>query len=109
MDRASRALAKGVPPGVPKSYRALADHGGDPRATLHHRAHGRRSIEEKAQNQLYLSPSEAKGVIQFLLHMSDLGQPVRMKYIPMIAFRATRQRPVAVFATVSARMRPLRS
>ncbi|KAJ8604148.1 hypothetical protein MRB53_041946 [Persea americana] len=27
MDRASRALIQGVPPGVPKSYRALADHG----------------------------------------------------------------------------------
>jgi len=27
MDRASQVLAQGVPPGVPKSYRALADHG----------------------------------------------------------------------------------
>jgi len=26
MDRASQVLAQGVPPGVPKSYRALADH-----------------------------------------------------------------------------------
>src|SRR6266480_1492079 len=30
-DRASQVLAQGVPPGVPKSYRALVDHGGIPR------------------------------------------------------------------------------
>jgi hypothetical protein len=51
MDRASQVLAQGVPPGVPRSYRALADHGNVPRSTLHHRARGRRSMEEKAQSQ----------------------------------------------------------
>ena len=49
MDKASQVLAHGVPPGVPKSYRALADHGDVPRSTLHHRARGRRSIEEEAR------------------------------------------------------------
>ncbi|KFZ13414.1 hypothetical protein V501_03718 [Pseudogymnoascus sp. VKM F-4519 (FW-2642)] len=33
MDRASQVLAQGVPPGVPDSYRALADHGNVPRST----------------------------------------------------------------------------
>ncbi|KAH8586917.1 hypothetical protein B0O99DRAFT_643134 [Bisporella sp. PMI_857] len=48
MDRASQALAQGVPPpGVPESYGALADHRNVPRSTLHHRARGRPSIEEK--------------------------------------------------------------
>jgi len=45
MDRASQVLAQGVPsvpPGVPKSYRALAD-GNVPRAR------GRPSIEAKAK------------------------------------------------------------
>jgi hypothetical protein len=93
MDRASQVLAQGVPPGVPNSYRALADHGKVPHTTLYHRADGRRLIEENAQNQQYLTPSEVKAVISFLLQMSDLGQPVRMKYIPSIAFSATRQRP----------------
>jgi len=93
MDRASQVLAQGVPPGVPKSYRALADHGEVPCSTLHHCAHGRRSIEEKAQSQQYLNPSEDKAIIDFLLQMSNLGQPVRIKYIPSIAFSATRQRP----------------
>jgi Zn-dependent peptidase ImmA (M78 family) len=50
-DRASQVLAQGVPPGVPKSYRALADHGGVPRSTLYYRAYERRSIEQKAEIQ----------------------------------------------------------
>ena len=58
MDKASRVLAQGVPPGVSKSYLALADHGGVLRSTLHYRAYRRRSIEEKAQSQQYLTPSE---------------------------------------------------
>jgi hypothetical protein len=50
MNRASQALAQGVPPGGPKSYRALEDHVHVPRSTLHYRARGRRSIEERAQS-----------------------------------------------------------
>lgn len=79
-DRASQVLAQGVPPGVPKSYRALADHGGVPHSTLHHRARGRRSIEQKAESQRYLTPLEENAVVKFLLQMSDLGQPVRQSY-----------------------------
>ncbi|KFY67700.1 hypothetical protein V497_00256 [Pseudogymnoascus sp. VKM F-4516 (FW-969)] len=63
MDRASQALAQGVPPGVPDSYRALADHGNVPRSTLNYRARGRRSIEEKAQSQQYLKPWEEDVVV----------------------------------------------
>jgi hypothetical protein len=95
MDKASRVLAQGVPPGVPKSYRALADHGKVPHTTLYHRAHGRPSIEEKAQSQQYLTQSDVKVVIELLLQMSHLGQPVQMKHIPSIAFSATRQRPAS--------------
>lgn len=58
MDRASQVLAQGVPPDVPSSYRALADHSKIPNSTLHHRARRRRSIEEKAQGQKYLKPWE---------------------------------------------------
>jgi len=50
MDRASQVLVQGVLPGIPTSYRALADHSDVPRSTLHHRARGRRSVEEKAQS-----------------------------------------------------------
>ncbi|CZT11987.1 uncharacterized protein RAG0_15987 [Rhynchosporium agropyri] len=50
MDRASQVLAQGVPPGVPGSYRARADHSNVPRSILHYRARGRRSMEKKAQS-----------------------------------------------------------
>src|SRR5271155_2860503 len=94
MDRASQVLAQGVPLGVPNSYRALADHGNVPRSTLHYRARGRRLIEEKAQSQQYLTPWEEDVVVKYLLQMSDLGQPIRMKFIPSIAFIATCKRPI---------------
>jgi hypothetical protein len=48
MDRASQVLAQGVPPGMPRSYRALTDYGNVPCSILHHCTHGQRSIEEKA-------------------------------------------------------------
>ena len=50
MDRASQVLAQGVPPSVPRLYRALIDYGNVPHSTLHYRASGRRSMEEKAQS-----------------------------------------------------------
>lgn len=56
MDKASQVLVRGVPPGVRTSYPALADHDEVPHTTLHHRARGRRSMEEKDQSQQYLTP-----------------------------------------------------
>lgn len=32
-------------------------------------------------------------MVDFVLQMSDLGTPVRIKYIPSIAFSVTRGRP----------------
>ena len=95
MDRASRVLAQSLPPGVRTTYSALAEHGDVARFTLHHRAQGRRSKEEKNQSQQYLTPSEEKAVVKFLLHMSDLGHPVRIKYVSSLAFSVTRHRPHA--------------
>jgi len=73
MDKASQVLAQGPPVGVPRSHRAIADHSGVPHSTLHHRAHGRRSIEEKAESQRYLTPFEEKAVVDFILQMAELG------------------------------------
>lgn len=95
MDKASMALAQGLPDGVPRSLRAIADHRDVPLSTLHARARGRRSIEAKAQSQQYLTPFEEKAVIEFILEMSNLGTPVRNKFIPSIAFSVTRHRPEA--------------
>ena len=91
-DRAIQAPAQDLPPGEPNSYRARADRSGVPRSTLHARDHGRPSMKQKAERQQYLTPWEENAVVKFLLQMSDLGQPVRIKYIPEIAFRVTCQR-----------------
>jgi len=94
-DRASQALAEGVPPGLPRTFDAMSKRSNVPLSTLHHRAHGRPSIEEKARNQQYLTPCEEKAVVEFMLQMDDLGQPVRIKYLPQLAFSITRRRPMA--------------
>lgn len=95
MDKASQALAQGVPTGMSSLYRAVADHSGVPCSTLYYPAHGRQSIEAKAQAQQYLAPFEEKAVVQFILQMAKLGTLVRIKYIPSIALTATRHRPEA--------------
>jgi hypothetical protein len=38
MNRATQVLAEGLPPGIRKSYRALADYGKVPHTTFHRRA-----------------------------------------------------------------------
>lgn len=87
MDRARQVLALDLPPGMPNIYAARAEHGQIPLSTLHHRAKGRRSIEEKAQSQQYLTQCEEKALIKFLLQMENLRQPVRVKYIRTLAYR----------------------
>jgi hypothetical protein len=92
MDKASQVPTQGPLVGVPRSYRAIADHTGVTHSTLHHLAHGRRSIEEKAESQQYLTHYEEKAVVEFILQMAELGTPVQIKYIPALAFSSTRHR-----------------
>ncbi len=92
MDRASQALAQGTPHGVCNTYRARAEYYKVLRSTLHDRAHGIRSKEQKAQSQQYLTPCEEKAIINFVMHMAEFGQCVRIKYIPSFAFSVARQR-----------------
>ena len=91
-DRASEALAAGDLPGEPRTYNAISKQWNVPLSTLHHRAQGRRSKEQKAQSQQYLTPAEEKALEKFLRLMSDLGNPMRIKFIPSLAFRIARQR-----------------
>jgi hypothetical protein len=79
MNKASQVPTQCPLFGVPRSYRVIADHTGVPHSTLHHRAHGRRSIEEKAESQRYLTPFEEKAVVDFILQMAELDTPVRIK------------------------------
>ncbi|KAF2827734.1 hypothetical protein CC86DRAFT_290245 [Ophiobolus disseminans] len=78
MDRASRVLSQGLPPGVPASYRVLADHSNG-----------------KAQSQQYLRSWEEDAPVRFLLQMADLDQPVRVKFVPSLAFCIARHRAEA--------------
>ena len=57
-------------------------------------AHKRPSMKEKAQGQQYLILEKEKALITFLLLISDLRQPVRVKYIPSLAFSVARQRSI---------------
>ena len=65
--RANKALAQSSLPGEPRTYDAISKRSGVPSSTLFYRDHGRRSREEKAQSQQYLTPSEVQAVVDFLL------------------------------------------
>ncbi|KAF2647275.1 hypothetical protein K491DRAFT_699731 [Lophiostoma macrostomum CBS 122681] len=92
MDRASQVLAQGLPLNTPRTWAALSEKGDVPLHTLYYRARGRLSIEEKAQRQQYLTPEEERGLVTFLLLMSNLRQPIQIKYIPSLALTLARQR-----------------
>jgi hypothetical protein len=96
MDRASQALAEVFSAGDSAPYRAVSEKSSVPRSTLHRRKHGGASIEVKAQSQQYLTPDEEKAMVKFLLLMSSFGHPVRIKYIPSLAFSIARRRSTAI-------------
>src|SRR5271170_6056832 len=85
-DRASKALAEASLPGEPRRYDARSKRSGVPLTTLYYRDHGWPSIEEKAQGQQYLTPSEKKGLEKYLKLTANLGNPVRIKCLPALAF-----------------------
>ena len=91
-DRASKALAEASLPGEPRTYDARSKRSGVPLSTLYYRDHGRPSRETKAQGQQYLTPSEEKALEKYLKLMADLGNPVRIKCLPTLAFSIARQR-----------------
>jgi hypothetical protein len=91
-DRASTALTEASLPGEPRTYDATSKRSGVPLSTLYYRNHGRPSIEAKAKGQQYLTPSEEKALEKYLKLMADLGNPVRIKYLPSLAFSIARQR-----------------
>src|SRR5438876_1046977 len=101
MDRASVVLSQGLDPSKPQTYAALSEEGDCPRTTLWYRAHGRPSKEEKAKRQQYLTPSEEKALVGYLLRMSRNGFPVPVKHLRPLAFTIVRQRS-SVFQVPSA-------
>lgn len=91
-DQARPELAQDLPAGVRRTYTALAEHGHVARSTLHHRARGRRSKAEQNESQQYLTPAEEKAIVKFVLQLAGLGRPVRIKYIPSLAFSVAQHR-----------------
>jgi hypothetical protein len=85
-DRASKALAEASLPGEPQTYDARSKRSVVPLTTLYYCNHGRRSKEEKAQSQQYLTRPEEKALEKYLKLMADIGNPVRIKYLPSLAF-----------------------
>ncbi len=85
-DHTSKALAEVSLLGEPRIYNATSKRSGVPLTTLYHRDHGRRSKEEKAEGQLYLTPLEEKALEKYLKLMADLGNPMRIKCLPSLAF-----------------------
>ncbi len=85
-DRASEALAEASLSGEARTYDAISKRSGVPLTTLYHRDRGRRSREEKARGQQYLTPTEEKALEKYLKLTADLGNPVRIKCLPSLAF-----------------------
>jgi hypothetical protein len=84
-DRASEALVERAERYLSeesRTYDAISKRRNVPRPTLHHRAQGRRSREQKAQSQQYLNPSEEKALEKHLKLLFDLGTPVQIKLYP---------------------------
>ncbi|KAF2647885.1 DDE-domain-containing protein, partial [Lophiostoma macrostomum CBS 122681] len=77
MDRASQVLAQRLFVDEPRTYAALSEISNVPISTLNHRDRGRRSREELAQRQQYLTLEEEKALVKFLLLMSNLRHPKR--------------------------------
>jgi hypothetical protein len=90
MDRASQVLTEGFPVDLPQTWAARSKYAGVPLRTFYCRARGRPSEKEKAQQQQYLTSAEEEALVAFLLLMSNLGYPVRIKYIPSLALAEQR-------------------
>ncbi|KAF2177297.1 hypothetical protein K469DRAFT_486914, partial [Zopfia rhizophila CBS 207.26] len=85
MDRASVTLCEGLDSTQPKTIAALARSSNVPYSTLYKRAHGQPSIQEKAQKQQYLTPSEEKAVVEHCLRMSIHDRPHPLKFLCSLA------------------------
>jgi hypothetical protein len=77
---------------MPRTYAVLSEWGNVPISTLCHRKHGRRSKEALAQSRQYLIPEEEKALVKFVLLMSSLGHPVRIKFMRSLAYRIALRR-----------------
>jgi hypothetical protein len=76
----------------PMTYAALSEHTRIPPATLWHRKHGRASRRDAAAQRQYLTPSEEKGLVDYILATKKRGFCVPAKLLPYLAFAIVRRR-----------------
>ena len=92
MDSASRVLSDSIDPTETRTYVALSKSSKTLYTTLWHRAHGRPSVQDKAKNQQYLTPSEEEALVKYLVRMANNGFPIPIKYLRSLAFVIACQR-----------------
>jgi hypothetical protein len=68
------------------SYRVLSDLSGVPASTLGHRKRGRKSIQQRAADQQYLTLQEEKALVSYFLKMSRNGYPLPVKFAGNLAY-----------------------
>jgi len=96
MERASWVLVEGLSPSKPRTYRAVNNHSGVRRPTIHYCAYGQQLIESRGQIQKYLTPYEEKVMVKFILHKFSLGNPVQIAHlilVPSVPLRPSPDRP----------------
>ena len=87
LEPASQVLAQTDPIDMPADQASLVETEEEiPYYTRYYRKRGRPSMKEKAQGQQYLTPPEEKALVAFILRMGAVGTPIRVKYIPALAF-----------------------
>ena len=89
---AGSRMSSGLEATEPRTYTALSKCHKVSRTTLWNRTYGQPSIEEKAKSQQYRTPAEEKALAKYLIRMSNIGYPVRVMYIPSLAFIIARRR-----------------
>ncbi|KAJ6203576.1 hypothetical protein PSV09DRAFT_1132540, partial [Bipolaris maydis] len=72
-------MAQAIPFNPPTTRTSPLQDNAIPYHTRYYRKSGRPSMKEKAQGQQYLTPDEEKALIAYLLLISKLGQPARIK------------------------------
>jgi hypothetical protein len=85
-DYTSKALVEASLLGEPRTYNARSKRSEVPLTTLYYRDHKRRLREAKAEGQLYLTLLEEKALEKYLKLIADLGNPMRIKFLPALAF-----------------------
>jgi hypothetical protein len=99
MDPATEALLQYRSSGK-VNYTKVHGSSGVPLATLWHRDHGRKTVQERATLQQYLTPQEEKALVKYLIDMFRRGFPLPVKACRSLAHEIALRRP-STFQTLA--------